>query len=64
LPAYKKAEIALALEEQFRKLFVYLGMQGTRRLVDEKIIPVKVEPVLKYYLGEVTGEEEVSDLAD
>jgi len=64
LPAEKKAEISLALEEQFRKLFVYLGMEGTRELVEEKITPVKVEPNLKYYLGESITEEEVSDLAD
>jgi hypothetical protein len=64
LPADKKAEISLALEEQFRKLFVYLGMEGTRKLVEGKITPVKVEPNLKYYLGESITEEEVSDLAD
>ena len=64
LPADKKAEISLALEEQFRKLFVYLGMEGTRKLVEEKITPVKVEPNLKYYLGESITEKEVSDLAD
>lgn len=64
LPADKKAEISLALEEQFRKLFVYLGMEGTRKLVEEKITTVKVEPNLKYYLGESITEEEVSDLAD
>ena len=64
LPADKKAEISLALEEQFRKLFVHLSMEETRKYVNEKIILVKVEPDLKYYLGEVTSEEEVSDLAD
>jgi fructose/tagatose bisphosphate aldolase len=64
LPADKKAEIALALEEQFRKLFVYLGMEGTRKFIEEKIIPVKVEPDLKYYLGDITADEQVSDLAD
>jgi fructose/tagatose bisphosphate aldolase len=64
LPVDNKAEISRVLEEQFRKLFVYLGMQGTRTFVDQKIIPVKVEPDLKFYLGEVIAEEEVSDLAD
>ena len=64
LPAEKKAEILNALEEQFRKLFVYLGMQGTRSIVEDKITPVSVEPNLKDYLGESIGEEEVSDLAD
>lgn len=64
LSADKKAEITLALEDQFRKLFVHLGMQGTRSFVDAKITPVSIEPDLKFYLGEAAGEEEVSDLAD
>jgi fructose/tagatose bisphosphate aldolase len=64
LPPAKKAEISLALEDQFRKLFVYLGMQGTRSFVDAHIKPVKIEPDLKSYLGDAVGEEEVSDLAD
>jgi fructose/tagatose bisphosphate aldolase len=64
LSANKKAEISRTLEEQFRKLFVYLGMQGTRTYVNEKINPLEVEPNLKYYMGEVTTDEEISDLAD
>ncbi len=64
LPSDKKKELNQALEDQFRKLFVYLGMQGTRQYVDSKIHPNKVEPDLKFYLGEVAAEEEVSDLAD
>src|SRR4030042_2952108 len=61
LPSDKKAEISLALEDQFRKLFVYLGMQKTRSYVDSKITPVRIEPELKYYLGEAARQEEVSD---
>jgi fructose-bisphosphate aldolase, class II len=64
LSADKKAEIVLALEEQFRKLFVHLGMDGTRKFVEKIIIPVKVEPDLKYYLGDSAADEQVSDLAD
>jgi fructose/tagatose bisphosphate aldolase len=64
LPSDKKGEISLALEEQFRKLFVYLGIEGTRKYIDEKITQVIVEPDMKFYLGEITAEEEVSDLAD
>jgi len=64
LPADKKGGISLALEEQFRKLFVYLGMEGTRKYIDEKITQINIEPDLKFYLGEITAEEEVSDLAD
>jgi len=52
------------LEEQFIKLFVYLGMEGTRKYIAEKITQVNIEPDLKFYLGEITAEEEVSDLAD
>ncbi|NJD58816.1 MAG: aldolase [Anaerolineales bacterium] len=64
LPAEVKNAISRALEEQFRKLFVYLGMQGTRKYTDIFIHPVKVIPDLKFYLGETAVEEEVSDLAD
>ncbi len=60
----KKKEITQALEDQFRKLFVYLGIHGTRQYIESKIHPQKVEPDLKYYLGEAVAEEEVSDLAD
>jgi fructose/tagatose bisphosphate aldolase len=59
-----KKEIAQALEEQFRKLFVYLGMHGTRAYVDSKVSPIKIEPDLKFYLGEAAEGEEVLDLAD
>ncbi len=64
LPVDTKKKISHALEDQFRKLFVYLGMQGTRKFVDQYIKPVKVEPELKDYLGEAAEKEEVSDLAD
>ena len=64
LPATTKKEIAQALEDQFRKLFVYLNMQGTREYIDSEIRPIKIEPDLKFYLGEIAAEEEVSDLAD
>jgi fructose/tagatose bisphosphate aldolase len=64
LPNDTKKEIVQALEDQFRKLFVYLGMQGSRTYVDAKVFTKKVEPDLKYYLGEAAIEEEVSDLAD
>ena len=64
LPAEKKAEIAFALEEQFRKLFVSLGMEGTRKVINDKITQVKITPDLKYYLGKFTSEDGVSDLAD
>jgi fructose/tagatose bisphosphate aldolase len=59
-----KKEITQALEEQFRKLFVYLGMHGTRAYVDSKVSPIKIDPDLKFYIGETAAGEEVSDLAD
>jgi fructose/tagatose bisphosphate aldolase len=58
-----KNEITQALEKQFRRLFTDLGMQGTRTYVDSKIKPIRIEPNIKDYLGEI-AEEEVSDLAD
>lgn len=64
LPAVVKSEIAQALEEQFRKLFMHLGIQNTRAIVDKHIKPVKITPDMKYYLGDAVVEEGVSDLAD
>ncbi len=64
LPAEAKSTMIQALEEQFRKLFVSLGMHGTRKFVDQKVKPVAVEPELKDYIGEAAEKEEVSDLAD
>ncbi len=64
LPETTRKDISQALEEQFRKLFVYLGMHGTSTYVNKFVHPVKVEPDLKFYLGEAAAEEEVSDLAD
>ena len=64
MPTEKREEIGQAWEEQFRKLFNLLGLGGTRGYVDQTIRPVVVQPDLKFYLGEASGEEDVSDLAD
>lgn len=64
LPASVKAEIAQDWESQFKRLFDVLGMQGTRRYVEQSIKPVAIQPNLKDYLGEAAGVENVSDLAD
>jgi fructose/tagatose bisphosphate aldolase len=64
LPSETKDQINQALEDQFRKLFVYLGMQGTRKYVDQMTKPVSIEPELQAYIGEAAEKEEVSDLAD
>lgn len=64
LPDDLQNTINQALEEQFRKLFVYLGMHDTRKYVEKYIKPVAIAPDIKSYLGETAVEEEVSDLAD
>ena len=64
LPVEKKVEIGSAWEDQFRKLFTLLGLKDTRAFIDQTIKPVRIAPVLKDYLGDLTSEEDVSDLAD
>jgi hypothetical protein len=64
LPTDNKAEIRQAWEDQFSKLFKLLGLAGTREYVEQTIQPVAVKPGLKFYLGDVMAEEDVSDLAD
>ena len=59
-----KNEISQALEGQFRKLFVYLGIQGTRTYIEQTIKSLKIKPNPKFYIAEAAGEEDVSDLAD
>ncbi|MFZ2096628.1 MAG: class II fructose-bisphosphate aldolase [Anaerolineales bacterium] len=63
LPSSIKNKIEQALEKQFRQLFTDLGITDTRESVDSIIKLISIEPDLKDYLGETTGEE-VSDLAD
>lgn len=60
----QKAPIGGAWEAQFSKLFKMLGLNGTRKYVEQTIRPVTVKPNLKFYLGEAVSEEDVSDLAD
>ena len=60
----KKDEIGQAWEQQFSKLFSLLAVADTRKFVDKTIKPVLTKPDLKKYLGDATGEEDVSDLAD
>jgi fructose/tagatose bisphosphate aldolase len=64
LPSETKASISQMLEDKFRNLFISLGMQGSRSYIDSKLHPIKIEPDLKSYLGEIAEGEEVSDLAD
>lgn len=64
LPRENRAEIGAAWEEQFTKLFGYLGQSGTRKYVEQTIRPVVVKPNLQYYLGAEAESGDVSDLAD
>jgi fructose/tagatose bisphosphate aldolase len=59
-----RAEIGQAWEDQFRKLFKSLALDGTRQYVDQTVKPVYVKFSQKFYLGEAVAEEDVSDLAD
>jgi fructose/tagatose bisphosphate aldolase len=59
-----KSEIDLAWEKQFRKLFNFLALEGTRDYVQKTITYQEVKPDLSDYVSEVSGEEDVSDLAD
>ncbi|MFU8772649.1 MAG: class II fructose-bisphosphate aldolase, partial [Anaerolineales bacterium] len=60
----KKDEIGQAWEDQFSKLFTLLAVVDTRKFVDQTIKPVLTKPDLKKLMGDDTGEEDVSDLAD
>jgi fructose/tagatose bisphosphate aldolase len=59
-----KEKIQDAWEAQFTKLFKQLGLDNTRRFVDQTIKPVPQSPDLRIYLGEAIEAENVSDLAD
>ncbi len=60
----KHTEIGQAWEDQFRKLFKSLSIDGTRQYVEKTIKPVSVKFSQRFYLGEAVAEEDVSDLAD
>lgn len=59
-----KEGITQALDAQFRKLFSYLGIAGTRKYVEETIKPVAIKPNIHFYLGEAADAGDVADLAD
>jgi fructose-bisphosphate aldolase class II len=64
MDAGKRREIGQAWEEQFRKLFTLLGVQGTKAYVQQTVTPVVIPPRLQDYVAEAAGEADVSDLAD
>lgn len=64
LSGEKKAEIGNAWEDQFHRLFNLLNIENTREFVQKTVNPVKVQPDIKFYIGKVSEQEDVSDLAD
>ena len=64
LPVEVKKVIVDDWEEQFKKLFAAMGVAGTKTYVDKYIKPAVRIPDLKDYLGDNTGSDDVSDLAD
>jgi fructose/tagatose bisphosphate aldolase len=64
LPAATLNEIGKAWEVQFLKLFKSFGMTNTEKYTRQCIKPTKIQPNLKDYIGDGSGDEDVSDLAD
>ena len=64
LPESFKEEMGQIWESQFSRLFEALCLKGTRKYVDAHIHPVIIHLNYKAYLGEASGIEDVSDLAD
>ena len=64
LPREEKDKIGQAWEQQFSKLFKYLGVADTRKYVSKTTPPILIDPDRKFYLGEKISGEDVSDLAD
>jgi fructose/tagatose bisphosphate aldolase len=57
-------DISRILEGQFDKLFKLLCIGGTRQFVENTVHPIKIQPNRKFYLGDESAQEDVSDLAD
>jgi fructose/tagatose bisphosphate aldolase len=64
LAEYAKQELSAAWQEQFDRLFGYLGVADTKQYVDKFVRPVKIQPVLSNYVKDAAAAEDVSDLAD
>lgn len=64
LPAAVREEIGKAWEQQFNKLFASFGLADTQKYIKKHIQPVIIPPTLRDFLGEDSGVEDVSDLAD
>jgi len=64
MPTDTREALGQAWEDQFKKLFTLLGLEGTRAYVQQTVRPGIIRPDLRDYLGEAVEAEEVSDLAD
>jgi fructose/tagatose bisphosphate aldolase len=64
MPAAKKSEIDKAWEDQFVKLFKYLAVGNTSKIVAQTVKTVMVEPKLNDYVSGFSTESDISDLAD
>ena len=64
LAAAAQDELAAAWEDQFDRLFGYLGVADTKQYVEKFVKPVKIAPALKDYVKDAAEAEDVSDLAD
>lgn len=64
LPTADMDKLSEAWETQFEKLFILLGMKGTKPLIEKFVKPVIVQPDIKFYLGDKAVEELADDLAD
>lgn len=64
MPESYKSAIGKAWEEQFTKLFKLLAITDTKDVVAKVVKPLKVQPNIKDYLGEMAGDQDISDLAD
>ncbi len=64
MTAEKKAEIGKAWEDQFVKLFKYLAVGNTSKIVAQTVKPVAVQPNLNDYVSGFATDADISDLAD
>lgn len=64
LPEGVRQELGATWEKKFDELFGYLGIAGTRGVVEKYVHPVPVFPRLEDYLGDEAATEDVKDLAD
>lgn len=64
LPEKFHEEIRKIWKDKFTSLFIMLGLEGSRNLVEKYVKPVVVSPKIEDFLGSDYVKEDVSDLAD